>query len=50
MSALCYLKIFHVTKSAEDCKLMGNNIDSVQKVWTENCMKYIQNQYFYFYL
>jgi hypothetical protein len=33
------LKIFRVIKSAEDCKLLKTDIDSVQKWCIENCMK-----------
>jgi hypothetical protein len=42
-------RIFNVTKSTIYYKLIRSNVDSVQKLCTENCMKNIQNQYFYFY-
>jgi hypothetical protein len=32
------LKSFHVIKSAEDCKLLQSDIDSVQKWCIENCV------------
>jgi hypothetical protein len=33
------LKMFHVVKSVEDCKLLKSEIDSVQLWWFEDLMK-----------